>query len=245
MCRCRPIGFLRHSCVNAHVTFAPSGQDVGSLVFDRAYCVPLGTPHFRISFSIDMQDLEPIIIVSDDFQEIYSENNVPRTFGILYNQPNSEEPMANTYTQIHIQCVFAVKFRQSVIRQEWKERLHKYITGIVQNHDHKMIAINSMPDHLHLFMGFRPTQSLSDLMKMVKGDSSEWINEQKFNGSKFNWQDGFGAFSYSRSQLNAVALYIENQEQHHRKKTFLEEYKDFLDRFEVEYDKRYIFKDLV
>jgi putative transposase len=153
--------------------------------------------------------------------------------------------MANTYTQIHIQCVFAVKFRQSMICPEWKESLHKYITGIVRNHGQKMIAINSMPDHLHLFFGLRPTQSLSDLMKVVKGDSSEWINEQKFNGSKFRWQDGYGAFSYSRSQLKAVALYIENQEHHHRKKTFREEYKEILDRFEVQYDERYIFNDLV
>lgn len=151
--------------------------------------------------------------------------------------------MANTYTQIHIQCVFAVKFRQSAIQPSWKERLHQYITGIVQNNGHKMIAINSMPDHIHIFFGFRPNQSLSDLMRMVKGDSSEWINQQKFNPSTFRWQEGYGAFSYARSQIRAVAEYIQNQEEHHRKKTFLEEYKDFLDRFEVEYEERYIFKD--
>lgn len=152
--------------------------------------------------------------------------------------------MANTYTQIHIQCVFAVKFRQSLIRLEWKERLQKYITGIVQNNGHKMIAVNSMPDHVHIFFGFRPNQSLSDLMRMVKGESSEWINQQKFNSSVFRWQEGYGAFSYARSQVKVVAEYVENQENHHRKKTFLDEYKDFLERFEVEYDERYIFKDL-
>ena len=152
--------------------------------------------------------------------------------------------MANTYTQIHIQCVFAVKFRGSVIHRDWKEQLHRYITGVVQNNGHKMIAINSMPDHLHLFFGFRPNQSLSDLMRMVKGDSSEWINQQKLNASAFRWQEGYGAFSYARSQVNAVAQYIENQEEHHRKKTFSEEYKEFLDRFEVDYDEQYVFKEL-
>jgi putative transposase len=150
--------------------------------------------------------------------------------------------MSNTYTQIHIQCVMAVKFRHSLIEATWKEQLHKYITGIVQNHGHKLIAINSMPDHLHLFIGFRPNQSLSDLMRIVKGDSSEWINKQNFNHSKFNWQEGYGAFSYSRSHIKAVCEYIENQEEHHRKKTFLEEYEQFLKQFEVDYDERYIFK---
>jgi putative transposase len=129
--------------------------------------------------------------------------------------------MANTYTQIHIQCIMAVKFRQSLIGTEWKERLNQYITGIVQNNGHKMITINSMPDHLHLFFGFRPDQSLSDLMRLVKGESSEWLNKQGFIKSKFSWQEGYGAFSYSRSQIKTVAEYIENQEEHHRKKTFL------------------------
>ncbi|QKJ29262.1 IS200/IS605 family transposase [Mucilaginibacter mali] len=150
--------------------------------------------------------------------------------------------MSNTYTQIHIQCVFAVKFRQALIHVSWKEQLHGYITGIVQNQGHKMIAINCMPDHLHLFIGFRPTQSLSDLMRIVKSDSSEWINLQKFNKSKFNWQEGYGAFSYSRSHVKAVTDYILDQEEHHRKKTFLDEYRQFLEQFEVDYDERYIFK---
>lgn len=152
--------------------------------------------------------------------------------------------MANTYTQIHIQCVVAVKFRQSLIDPVWKERLHQYITGIIQNSGHKMLAINSMPDHLHLFFGFRPNQSLSDLMRIVKGESSEWINKQAFNKTVFRWQEGYGAFSYARSQVKAVAEYIENQEEHHRRKTFLEEYKQFLEHFEIEYDDRYIFKHL-
>jgi REP element-mobilizing transposase RayT len=152
--------------------------------------------------------------------------------------------MPNTYTQIHIQCVIAVKFRQSVIQSVWKERLHQYITGIVQNNGHKMIAVNSMPDHLHLFFGFRPNQSLSDLMRIIKGESSEWINNEGFNNSIFRWQEGYGAFSYSRSQIKIVADYIANQEKHHKKRTFLEEYQHFLNQFEVEYDERYIFKPL-
>jgi putative transposase len=150
--------------------------------------------------------------------------------------------MPNTYTQIHIQCVMAVKFRQALIQSAWKEQLHKYITGIVQNHGHKMIAVNSMPDHLHMFFGFRPNQSLSDLMRLVKGESSEWINKQQFAPAIFRWQEGYGAFSYSRSHVQAVTDYIMNQEEHHRKKTFLEEYQQFLEQFEVEYDERYIFK---
>ncbi len=135
--------------------------------------------------------------------------------------------MPNTYTQIHIQCIMAVKFRQALIESSWKEQLHKYITGIAQNHGHKMIAINSMPDHLHLFIGFRPNQSLSDLMRLVKGESSEWINKQQFTPATFRWQEGYGAFSYSRSHVQTVTNYIMNQEEHHRKRTFLEEYQQF------------------
>jgi len=150
--------------------------------------------------------------------------------------------MANTYTQIHIQCIMAVKYRQSLIQPEWKDQLQKYITGIVQNYDHKMLAINNMPDHLHMFFGFRPTQSLSDLMRIVKSESSKWINDQNFTPVAFRWQDGYGAFSYSHSHVKPVINYVLNQETHHAKKTFLEEYKEFLDHFEVDYDERYIFK---
>lgn len=152
--------------------------------------------------------------------------------------------MANTYTQIHIQTIVAVKFRNAVILPRWKERLHQYITGIVQNHTHKVLSINSMPDHLHLFFGFRPTQSLADLMRIVKGESSEWINKQNLCSSVFRWQEGYGAFSYARSQVKAVAQYVEDQEIHHNKKTFLEEYKQFLRQFEIEFDEQYIFKPL-
>ena len=128
--------------------------------------------------------------------------------------------MANTYTQIHIQCVMAVKYRQSLIQPEWKDQLQKYITSIVQNHGHKVLAINNMPDHLHLFFGFRPNQSLSDLMRTVKSESSQWINDKQFTPAVFRWQEGYGAFSYSRSHVKTVTEYVLNQEEHHRKKHF-------------------------
>jgi putative transposase len=164
-----------------------------------------------------------------------------RAVGTALSKPTL---MANTYTQIHIQCVFAVKYRQALIRPEYKERLQQYITAIVQNNGHKMLAINSMPDHLHLFFGFRTNQSLSDLMRLVKGESSEWINTEKFTPSKFNWQEGYGAFSYGRSQIRKVAEYIANQEEHHKKLTFLDEYQILLKKFEFDYDDKYIFKPL-
>jgi REP element-mobilizing transposase RayT len=150
--------------------------------------------------------------------------------------------MANTYTQIHIQAVFSVQNRNCIIHPSWKIELYKYITGIIQNNGHKVLAINGMPDHLHIFFGMRPAQSLSDLMQDIKGDSSLWINKKGFVTGRFSWQEGYGAFSYSRSNINAVIEYIKNQEIHHRKQTFIEEYHDFLKKFEVDFDARYIFK---
>lgn len=151
--------------------------------------------------------------------------------------------MPNTYTQIHIHCIFAVKYRLAMITNEWKERLHQYITGIIQNHGHKMIAINTMPDHLHMLFGMRPNQSLSDLMRIVKGDSSEWTNKQRFTQRPFYWQESYGALSYEKKKISVVATYIENQEIHHKKKTFLEEYRELLDNFEIEYDEKYLFTE--
>ncbi|MES2654002.1 MAG: IS200/IS605 family transposase [Bacteroidota bacterium] len=153
--------------------------------------------------------------------------------------------MPNTYTQIHIHFIFVVKYRSGLIHATWKNDLYKYITGIVQNNQHKMIAINGMPDHVHVLIGLRPTQSISDLMQDVKANSSKWINEQKLTPGRFEWQAGFGAFSYSKSQLKNVITYIENQEQHHTNKTFREEYIALLEAFEVEYNEQYIFKDLI
>ena len=151
--------------------------------------------------------------------------------------------MANSYTQLHIQFVFAVKYREALLQQEWKEDLHKYITGIFQHNKHKMLQINSMPDHMHIFIGMRPDQSISASIQNVKTESSRWINSHKLCRRSFNWQDGYGAFSYSRSQVPALVRYIQNQEMHHRKETFLDEYRRMLKLFEIEYDERYIFKE--
>ncbi len=150
--------------------------------------------------------------------------------------------MANTYTQIHLHIIFAVQNRKSLIQREWAEELHKYMTGIVQHHKHKMLQINGMPDHIHMLIGMRPSQSLSDLMRMVKGESSEWVNKKGFTKTKFSWQAGYGAFSYAKSQLPIIIRYIQNQEKHHREKTFGEEYHDLLEAFQVDYDERYVFK---
>ena len=149
--------------------------------------------------------------------------------------------MPNTYTQIYIQFIFAVENRISLISTKWEEELRKYITGIVQKKNHKMIAINGMPDHLHIFVGLHPTQSVSDLMKAVKGDSSEWINNNKLVKGKFRWQEGYGAFSYGRSQIDRVYKYIMDQKKHHEKKTFIDEYMELLEKFGVDYDPRYVF----
>jgi len=150
--------------------------------------------------------------------------------------------MANTYTQIHIHAVFAVQNRLSLIKKEWQDRLYQYIIAIIQNHGHKVLSIGGMPDHIHLLFGFRPTQSLSELMQNAKRDSSEWINKEKLILGKFSWQEGYGAFSYSKSQIPQIIKYIENQETHHEKRTFIEEYIKILNDFGLEYDERYIFK---
>lgn len=149
--------------------------------------------------------------------------------------------MANSYTQIHIQAIFAVQNRQSLIQPSWEEELYKYLTGIIQNQGHKILQINGMPDHVHLFFGMRPTQSLSNLMKKVKGESSKWINQKGSIKHKFSWQSGYGAFSYSKSHIPQVVRYIQNQKEHHKKKTFIEEYVGFLKVFNIDYDERYIF----
>jgi putative transposase len=152
--------------------------------------------------------------------------------------------MANTNIQIHIHTVFSVQNRESLIKDEWKDELYKYITGIIQNQQHKLIAINGMPDHVHILFGMKPTQSLSDLLQDIKGNSSKWINEKKLAKGKFSWQEGYGAFSYSKSQLKQVIHYIEKQEEHHQNKSFVEEYKEFLTAFDIEYNEKYIFKPI-
>lgn len=150
--------------------------------------------------------------------------------------------MANTYTQIYIQIVFAVKGRQNLIAKQHKEELHKYITGIIQNRNTKLLAIHCMPDHVHVLVGLKPTTILSDLVRDIKAGSSKFINEQNWIQGKFNWQEGFGAFSYAHSQLTNVITYINNQEEHHRKKIFREEYLEFLQKFDIEYKDEYLFE---
>jgi putative transposase len=153
--------------------------------------------------------------------------------------------MPNTYTQIHLQFVFAVKFRETLIRKDWKDELHKYLTGIFQNNGHKMLQLNSMPDHIHIFIGMKPDQSISSLIQNVKSESSKWINGKGFCSTKFNWQEGYGAFSYSKSHVPEVIKYIQNQEVHHRKETFLTEYIRLLRAFDISYDELYLFKEPV
>jgi len=151
--------------------------------------------------------------------------------------------MANSYTQIHMQFVFAVKYRAALIGNEWKERLHQYITGIFQENGHKMLQINSMPDHIHIFIGMRPNQSISSLIQNVKTESSKWIKTQNVCSKPFAWQEGYGAFSYAKSQVPVVVRYIQNQEAHHQKETFLDEYRKFLTAFEIDWHEQYIFKE--
>jgi REP element-mobilizing transposase RayT len=149
--------------------------------------------------------------------------------------------MANTYTQIYLHVVFAVSGRTCVIRPNRKKELQKYITGIVTQRKQKLIAINCMPDHTHILVGLKPDESLSDLIGRIKTGSSNHINEQRWIGCRFSWQEGFDAFSVSHSQLSDVINYIRNQE-NHRRSSFQQEYLGFLDRHNVPYDKRYIFK---
>lgn len=150
--------------------------------------------------------------------------------------------MPNTYSQIYIQIVFAVKGRENLIPKNNREELHKYITGIVQNRGQKMLAIFCMPDHTHLLVGLKPSITISDLVRDVKTGSSIFINDRKWVKGKFNWQEGFGAFSYSISQLDSVVKYILNQEEHHRKSTFKQEYLDFLEKFEINFEEKYLFE---
>jgi putative transposase len=153
--------------------------------------------------------------------------------------------MPNTYTQLYIQIVFAVKGRENLISKGNREELHKYITGIVQNRDQKLLSIFCMPDHVHLLISIKPTISISDLVRDIKAGSSKFINDSKWIKGKFNWQEGFGAFSYSKSQIDAVVKYILNQEEHHKKINFKDEYIDFLKKFEIEYNEKYLFEWII
>lgn len=150
--------------------------------------------------------------------------------------------MPGTFSQIYIQYVFAVQGRSNLIQSKWKDELFKYINGIVTNKGQKLIAINGMPDHLHVFVGLKPSMAISDLVRDIKNNSSKFINDKKFVKGKFSWQEGYGVFTYSHSHINNVYQYIMNQEKHHKKKSFKEEYIEFLKKFEIEYNEKFLFE---
>ena len=152
--------------------------------------------------------------------------------------------MANTFTQIYLHLVFAVQNRLSLIQPGWRDELYKYITGIVQNDSHKLIAINGTANHIHIAVGYKPHQLIPELLKDIKGYSSKWINEKKFVRGKFNWRAGYGAFSFSHSHIDRVVKYINNQEQHHKKQTFREEYIQLLKKYNILFDEKYILMDV-
>ncbi|MEO6287836.1 MAG: IS200/IS605 family transposase [Dyadobacter sp.] len=150
--------------------------------------------------------------------------------------------MSGTFSQVYIQVVFAVKGRENLIAKTWKDDLHQYMAGIVRGKEQKSIIVNGAADHVHLFIGLRPSMAISDLVRDVKNNSSNFINSKKFVPSKFSWQEGYGSFSYGHSQIESVYNYILNQEAHHQKKTFKEEYLGMLKKFEIEYNEKYLFE---
>jgi putative transposase len=150
--------------------------------------------------------------------------------------------MADTFTQIYIQVVFAVRNRSNLIQNNWENELYKYIAGIIKGKGQKSIIVNGMPDHVHLFIGLKPTIAISDLVRDVKNNSSHFINTQNYVKNKFEWQEGYGAFSYSHSSIQNVYEYILNQKEHHKIKSFREEYLDFLQKYEIVYNEKYLFE---
>jgi REP element-mobilizing transposase RayT len=150
--------------------------------------------------------------------------------------------MSNTYTQLYIHLVFAVKGRKSFIQYSWEDELYKYITAVVQNDKHKMLAINGMPDHIHIFVGLQPSISIADLVKDIKRASNTWINDKGFIKEKFEWQTGYGAFSYGKSQIERVCNYIANQKIHHNKLAFKKEYVSLLELFAIPFKQEYLFE---
>ena len=153
--------------------------------------------------------------------------------------------MANTYHKIYLQIIFAVKYRKAVIDIAWKQKLYGVIGNLINETDCKTIIVNGVEDHVHCFVGLKPVVSVSELLKTVKAKSSKYINDHSLTPQHFEWQDGYGVFSYSQSQVDRVYKYIQNQEEHHKKKTFRNEYLEFLKKFKVEYDEQYIFHDLI
>jgi putative transposase len=149
--------------------------------------------------------------------------------------------MSGTYSQIYIQYVFAVKGKQNLLKKPWRDEVFKYISGIIKAKNQKPIIVNGVEDHVHVFVGLKPSMCISDLVRDIKNNSSKFINEQKFLSVKFSWQEGYGVFSYSHSHIDSVYNYIANQEEHHKKRTFKEEYLDFLEKFQVEHNEKYLF----
>jgi putative transposase len=150
--------------------------------------------------------------------------------------------MAGTFYQIYIQFVFAVHGRENLLHKSWRNEVFKYMSGIIKGKNEKPIIVNGVSDHVHVFIGLRPSIRICDLVRDIKNNSSRFINDKKFLPGRFEWQNGYGAFSYSQSQINNVYRYIENQETHHKKRTFREEYLDFLKKFEIEYNEKHLFK---
>jgi putative transposase len=150
--------------------------------------------------------------------------------------------MANTYTQMYVHLVFSPKHRQALIKKEWKDDLERYITGIVQMHKHKMLAIGSMPDHIHIFFNYNVNQLIPELVEQIKTSSNTWVRENKLSKFKFEWQKGYGAFSYSLSQLDQVINYVRNQEKHHERVSFKTEYLDLLKKFQIDFKEEYVFE---
>ena len=150
--------------------------------------------------------------------------------------------MSNTYTQLYIQLVFAVKARKNFIQPAWEKDLYRYTTAVVQNDKHKLLAINGMPDHVHIFLGLNPAIAISDLVKDIKRATNNWVNDKGFIKEKFEWQGGYGAFSYSRSQIDQVCKYIANQKVHHLKQSFKTEYTNLLKLFEIDFKGEYLFE---
>ncbi|TAL69977.1 MAG: IS200/IS605 family transposase [Bacteroidetes bacterium] len=153
--------------------------------------------------------------------------------------------MANTYTQVYVHLVFVVEGRQNLITKKYKENLNKYITGIIQNRGHKLIIINGMQDHIHILIGLSPDESISGLVHEVKRCATNFINDNNYINGKFRWQKGYAAFSYSKSNIDNVYNYIKNQEIHHKERTFKEEYMELLKKFDIKFDEKYIFEDVI
>jgi putative transposase len=149
--------------------------------------------------------------------------------------------MANTFSQIYLQFVFAVQNRQCLIAKDHKEELHKFMTSLVQRRSNKMLAVNCMPDHVHLFVGFKPSVLISDFVKEIKVESNDFINQKNWIRGKFKWQEGYGVFSYSHSHIDKVVKYVLNQEIHHQKKTFKQEYLRMLEKAEIQFEEQYLF----